>query len=256
VAGDECEPSVVAGVGEDSEMDQINDEVYSVRLPVNRPFTGKYAVFQPTGEKQFPNFEDHILIARNLDGDFQPVFSAFVPFDEEPFRLWDTVTNPENLVLYQRFYLAFSTDGGKTIRKLRPNQYELIGVDNGRWSSVGIREAFLHRGKLIIRTHRTGWNIPDNPSPRRVEVGTWEIPLGEGSEPIFAGQEVLGQGIASDSNCDFDNQALLKTDRTRLFARSTSKEPFRHVPLTDFAEKLAKLGRVDFFGGSQARGIY
>lgn len=236
-------------------MDQINDEVYSVRLPVNRPFTGKYAVFQPTGEKRFPNFEDHILIARYLGGEFQPVFSTFVPFDEQPIQLWDAVSDSEHLVLYQRFFVAFSTNGGKKIRTLEPSQIKLIGIDDGRWSSVGIREAFFHEGQLIIKTHPWLRNA-DPRRQRKIEVGTWRLPVEEGGELTFADQEVVGQGIASDSNCDFNNQALLKTDGTRLFARSTSKEPFRPVPLTELPKKLVELERADFWGGSQARGFY
>src|SRR5262245_57730301 len=90
------------------------DPVYAVALPVNIPFTGLYALFQPTGEKRFPTFEDHILIRRRLGEQFQVALSAFVPFDEEPMRLWDNPEKPEHVVLYQRFYLAFSNDGGST----------------------------------------------------------------------------------------------------------------------------------------------
>jgi hypothetical protein len=237
-------------------MDDSVCVVHGVRLPVNRPFTGRYAVYQPLGEGRFPNFEDHIVIARSLGGDFRPTVSVFVPFDEPPLLLWDDIRSPDVLVLHHRFYLAYSLDGAHTFHRPTEEQLKALGVEDGRWTRNGIIHAHIHENHLVVSTRPSDWDLAGAGSPPTIKVDSWELPLEPRAAPLYLGRQTRPLPQDSAANGDAGADALLMTDGTRLFARSHPEAPFTPVPLTALTQRLSQEGDVDFFGGSGARSFF
>jgi len=231
----------------------LPDPVYAVTLPANRPFTGLYALFQPVGEKVFPTFEDHLLVRRQLGADFEVALCAFVPFDEEPLRLWDNPRNLRQVVVYQRFYVAFSLDGGSTFQTLSQNQLQVVGCNKGRWSEVGILEASILGEQLLLKTCAGHWYVTEGRPDRDVPTVTWEIPP-TGDAPPVRGEAAMPP-LEPGGDPDSPDEALLRTDGTHLWARSQTHEAFAPVSLLPLTRNIEN-GKVDFFGGSGSRAFF
>jgi len=258
------------------------EPVYSVKLPRNRPCTGRYAIFRPPGEKKFPNFEDNILIKRRIGEPFQVRLSVFVPFDEAPLELWDDVDMPQRLVLYHGFFIAYSIDGGQTFLTPGERQQETVGYGaQGRWSEVKVCNVQLGGDNLMIKTYFTEAEkrIADDWMRRLCETGSseklrgvryirhltrWRVPLNQLEDPVKMGVDVdpvkmgvdaVEEQVAISGDDERDACELLKTDGTRLFARSKSDETFTPVPLLKLVRSLED-SQIDFWGGTWSRSFF
>jgi hypothetical protein len=221
--------------------------VYSVTLPENIPFTGKYALFRPPGEGRVPNFEDNILIRRQIGAEFEVVSSTFVPFDDYlGMRLRDSPGESRRVLLYASCFLAVSVDGADTFD--RPTVPGLTW----RFGDFIIDKAYFEDERLTvqIRNHPSKGageslaayrsakehNDLDVPFERQWEVRTFQILLMGGAAATLSGversierksvKEWMGVGEQAPSGVAEDPEALLKTDGTRLWARSGPSAEF------------------------------
>lgn len=227
--------------------------VRGVCLPVNRPFTGRYAVFQPSGRyDRIPNPEDHILIARRIGEDFRAVYSTCVPWDDPPLCLWDNPRQTDQVVLSHTYYLVYSLDAGGTFHRVSRNAQRMMGYD--RFSATKLLSARIdgHHLEVEVGELAAGRHAPSD----LTNVQVWHLPLTPDAEPTHVGQvHRQTRDLFSRPAVPAAPDALLKTDGRRLWARNTVEEPFGLVALEPQIRQLMDSGRMDFFGGASVRSM-
>jgi len=204
----------------------------------------RYVLLNAVSPDGYPTEDDYILLARRPGDTFRAVYMVYVPFDEAPPVLLNFDSHPEVAVVYQNFTLAWTDDGGATIRKPSGTPEGLFPL--WRFGSHGIdwvrvQNEFLYL-RMVAGRHEQSPFVNDDRHAWRVRLD------GSGSAELAE----LPQDLPGPSTKSAD---LVKVVGSRLMVRIAEQSPWMELSPQMLMEQLQK-AHSDFFGGAGGRTLH
>lgn len=223
---------------------------FVVIRPLNGSQTGNYVLLQAISPYGFPNAEDYILLARSPGGLFRPAYMVRVPFDEDRPMLLDYATRPEVAVIYQDFTLAWTDDGGRSIRT-PPEAPEGL-FDLWRFGPHRIDRVEIQGEHLYVKMEEGRHCLLPTSAEKTAFIGDggrmWRLRLdgsGQAAElvapPIFVSEPAAKQDVFVRGG-------------SQLLMRASPQAAWVEIPPEKLVEQL-RTAKIDFFGGTGARYI-
>jgi hypothetical protein len=234
--------------------------VASVVLPSNSPWTARYAAFVPGAHQPVRCSEGYVVIARRPGGPFRPVLTIPCRFDERCLELQDDPERPEHLVIHQPWALRWTTDGGRSFRRLSEELEDIFRV-HSRPRERYIESVRLTDADIFARVDccRLSQLVDGRPPPGLAQV--WRIPLAGGAPEqvdemppprpyafdryqtvLMEGSRTMPWALLYGRGPPWESEAFLERwtrDGGRfLLERDRSIGPFTPVPLIALAHRL------------------
>jgi hypothetical protein len=210
--------------------------------------TGRYVLLTAVSPSGYPSGEDYILLVRRPGELFRPACMIYVPFDEEPPALLDYAAQPEVAVIFQDFTLAWTDDGGRTIRTPAREPKDLF--DLWRFGTHRIERVETQGDYLYVRMAAGRHPVPGG--MRDAFIGDagrmWRLRI-DGSSSVA--ELVEPPSFVSEPAAEGD---VLVQGGSRLLMRASIQSPWVEVPPDTLMEQLQE-AKISFFGGVGARYI-
>lgn len=220
-------------------------------MPAGGSHTGRYVLLQVCSPRGYPNDEDYILLARGPGEFFRPAYAVRVPFDEEPPLLLDYAANPMVAVVYQDFTLAWTDDGGRTIRTpphVPEGLFKLSRFGDHRIDWLRLEGEYFYIKTAAGRR------------PARRQAGhapfvdqVWRVRLDA------AGPAERADAPAETREPTVNEDIFARVVGSQLMIRSSPDSPWVELTpdrlLAQLQDATVQDATVDFFGGTGARWI-